>query len=93
MTYLDVLPILFAIIAIIAASMKAQRVRRRADFFSCIMSVIAGMILIVAQSSWSVGYVMENNFVGTTFTNVLRTTFNIVVMVIIILNNLPRLNK
>ena len=93
MNYFDVLPILFAIIAIIAASSKAQRVRRRADFLSCILSVIAGVILIVIQSSWSVGYAMDNNFVGTAFSNVLRTSFNIVVMVIIILNSLPRLNK
>ena len=91
--WLEFTPIVFAMIAIIVSALKINNIRRKSDFIVCILSIVGPILLIVAQTSWWVTAVIENNLLGTWFANQVWTVFNTMMMVLIIILNRPRDKK
>lgn len=90
MYILDFIPIILAFIAIFVSGKRILSVRRKLDYFICTLSVIAAILLIFAQTSWWVSYVIDGNLLGTMFANKIWFMFNTITMLILILSNKTR---
>lgn len=79
--YVEIVPILLAFIAIFASGYRAliTKDHRVRNYF--VMSVIAAILMIAAQVSWTWTYFIQNNLLGTEIANILWTLFNSLVMV------------
>lgn len=53
------------------------------------MSTIAALLLIVAQTSWWVSYMIEGNLLGTNFANNIWAIFNSLSMICLIMYAAP----
>lgn len=92
-TIIEFIPVGLAIVAIFFASGNHDYFHTTRDKVVNVLSVIAAIILVVAQSSWYVSAVIDGNFAGTWFANQLWTIFNSLVMIIIIITTFPRDKK
>ena len=86
---IEFIPVGLAIVAIYFASSKVARFHTTREKVVNVLSVIAAIIMIAAQSSWYVSAVIEGNLAGTWFANQLWTIFNSLVMIIIIIATFP----
>lgn len=86
----ELFPIVLAVVAIITSSIMYGRVRRKADKIRSILSIICAILLIFAQSSWYTAAIVMGQIEDTWFANQIWTIFNILVMVLIITQSLPR---
>ncbi len=87
---IELIPVVLGIVAVYFAAGKLASVRRRADTAVTVLSIIAAILMIVAQSSWYTSAIIERNLEGTWFANQLWTLFNSLVMLIIIIYSYPR---
>ena len=85
----QILPILLAVVAILACSYRASKDRRKTDRAAMFMSMLASAMLIIAQTSWWVTYAIQGDLLGTDFANTIWTIFNSLVMFIFILTAHP----
>lgn len=90
---LDFLPVILAIIATVFISNSYSKVRRKSDFIVKVLMLIACILLIVAQTSWWQSAMIEKNMDGTAFANMLWLIFNVLVMIIFIIDSSPRRPK
>jgi len=87
--FFQIVPIILGVIAVLACSYRATKDRRRSDRIAMLLSMVASLIMIVAQTSWWVTYAIEGNLLGTVFANHLWTVFNSLVMIIFIISAQP----
>jgi hypothetical protein len=88
--FFELLPIGLALIAIMMSSIMYTKTRRKYDKVRTLFGMVAAALLIVAQSSWYVAYVIMGDLQDTVFANVIWTLFNCVTMLLIILYAIPR---
>ena len=82
---LEALPIVLAIYAAIICARQYVLDRRKHHRRVLLLGVLNSLILIVAQTSWYVTYVINGNLVGTWFADQLWTVFNSTTMIAYIL--------
>lgn len=92
-TFFELLPVALAIVAIILSGVMYNRARRKADKVRNILSIICAVLLIIAQTSWYTTAVVMNKLEDTWIANVIWTVFNILTMLTIIVNSIPRKPK
>ena len=82
--YLELLPILLAILTALACSIRATLEKGRLRYFF-IISTVASILLIVAQTSWWNSIVFDSaalgGFIDDNFANYIWTLFNTLVMI------------
>lgn len=91
--FLELLPIFLAVVAIVLCSYRIRNVRRHADLLVYGLSIIGSILLIVAQSSWWVSFVIQGDLIGTWFANQVWLLFNTLMMLMVIINAYPRQTK
>ena len=89
-TIFEFSPVLLAMIALVMCGRSFKIQRRRFDKFKLMLSVIAALLLIIAQTSWYFSSVINQQLEDTWLANYIWTLFNILAMVLIILNAYPR---
>jgi Na+/melibiose symporter-like transporter len=87
---IDLLPVLLAIVAIFFLSKRFNTDRRKSGRFVYFMATVCAIIMIVAQLSWWASSVLQEDFMGATFANILWTLFNSLTMITFILMSYPR---
>lgn len=87
---IELIPVVLGIVAVYFAAGKLASVRRKTDTAITSLSIVAAILMIVAQSSWYTSVIVERNLEGTWFANQLWTAFNSLVMLIIIIYSYPR---
>lgn len=85
MSILEIIPIILAFAAIYVSANATMTARRSTDRIRAGLSVVAAVLLIVAQTSWYVTSVILGQMEDTSFANHIWSVFNILVMLIIIL--------
>lgn len=90
---IEFIPVVLGILAVYFAAGKLVTHRRRLDTVATMLSILAAIVMIVAQSSWYTSAIVEQDLQGTWFANQLWTLFNSLAMIIIILHSYPRKNK
>ncbi len=90
---IEISPIVLAVFALIFSATMYKHARRKMDKGVNILSIIACLILIIAQTSWLISIVVVGSDTGTLFSNHLWSIFNNLVMVIIIMFAAPRGSK
>lgn len=90
MVILDIIPIILAFIAAVMAALKIRTARRDTDKMVYIISVVSAILMIIAQTSWWVSYVLLNDLKGTLFSNIIWGITDSLLMIIIILNSYSR---
>lgn len=91
MAYLEFLPIVLAIVSIFISTSAYLKARRKWDKVRLMLSIIAAIVMIVAQTSWYTTAIIMGKIEDTTFANHLWTLFNTLVMSILIMFPGPRL--
>lgn len=86
----EFVPVVLAVIAAIMSAHRANVARRTSDVVYCVLAIISCILLIVAQTSWWVSYVVQGDLLGTWFSNQIWLVFNTLVMVMIIITTAPR---
>ena len=81
----EALPIVLAVYAAIICARQYALDRRKHHKRVLLLGVLNSLILIVAQTSWYVTYVVNGNLVGTWFADQLWTVFNSLTMLAFIL--------
>jgi len=87
--FFQIVPIVLAIVSVLACSYRASKDRRKSDRIAMLLSMIASILLIIAQTSWWVTYAIEGDLLGTVFANHVWTIFNSLVMIIFIIKAQP----
>lgn len=85
---LDFIPIVLAVATIILASLRISYLRRKTDIIAMVLSMIASMLLIIAQLSWWTS-ALAGNFIGTQIADNIWLIFNSLVMIIFIIYSAP----
>lgn len=93
LSYFELLPIILAIVSIFISSKAYLIARRKTDKLRLILSIIAAIVMIIAQTSWYTTSVLMGQIQDTSFANHLWTLFNTLAMIILILFPGPRLFK
>ena len=88
--FFEFLPVGLAVIAAFMMSCHYQTFRRFQDKLVCLVSVFACGLLIIAQTSWYVSAVIEQDLSGTFFANTIWTLFNSLVMISYIVGSINR---
>ena len=83
--FLEGLPIVLAIYAILICGGKLVLERRKQSRKILLLSMLSAAFLVVAQTSWFVTYVINGDLLGTVFANNIWSIFNSLSMIIIIL--------
>lgn len=89
----EFVPVVLAIIAVITSASSFNTVRRKSDAIIRVLTVVAALLLITAQTSWWQSSIVQGDLLGTWFANRLWTIFNSLVMIIFIIDTLPRNRK
>lgn len=89
-TSIEFIPVILAIVSMIITAASFKNLRRRQDFIVKILMLIASVLLIVAQTSWWQSVIIDNDLMGTWFSNQVWLVFNTIVMITFILSSLPR---
>lgn len=92
MEFLEFIPIMLAFIAIITCSAKYMKEKRKATKISLLLSAIASVLLIIAQTSWWDSAIIQNDLVGTVFANYVWLVFNTLTTLIFITISYPEKN-
>lgn len=82
---LEALPILLAIYSAIVCAKQYTIDRRKHHKRVLLLGVISSLLLITAQTSWYVTYVINGNLIGTWFANQIWAIFNSLTMLAFIL--------
>ena len=88
--FFDLLPVLLAIVAIFFLSKRFDTDRRKSGKLVYFMAIACSLIMIVAQLSWWASSILQEDFMGQTFANILWTVFNSLTMITFILISYPR---
>lgn len=81
----EAIPILLAIYAAIICARQYTLDRRKHHKRVLLLGVISSLLLIIAQTSWYVTYVVNGNLIGTWFANQVWTLFNSLTMLAFIM--------
>lgn len=82
---LESIPIFLAIYAAIICARQYTIDRRRNVRRVLLLGVVSALLLIVAQTSWYVTFVVHDNLIGTWFADKVWTVFNSLTMLAFIL--------
>lgn len=82
---IESIPILLAIYAAIVCTKQYAVDRRKHHKRVLLLGVISSLLLIVAQTSWYVTYVVNGNLIGTWFADQIWTVFNSITMLAFIM--------
>lgn len=82
--FIELLPITLGIVAIIINSLSIMNYRRKSDRIRSILSIIASILLIIAQTSWYVSNSIMGLPYDISWADNIWTVFNILVMIIFI---------
>lgn len=93
MQYLELLPIVLAVISIFVSAKAYLKARRKTDKLRLILSIVTAMIMIIAQTSWYTTSILLHRIEDSTFANYLWTIFNTLAMIILIMFPGPRIFK
>jgi hypothetical protein len=78
-------PILLACYAALICAKQYFNDRRKDHKRVMLLGIICSLLLIIAQTSWYVTYVVQGNLLGTVFSDQLWTVFNSLTMLAFIL--------
>lgn len=78
--FFEAIPILMALIAILACGKRAILTSNRNVRLSSALAVFCAALMIAAQVSWSWSMFIQNSLLGTELANVMWTVFNTLVM-------------
>lgn len=87
--FIEFIPIILAIIAAISCSYRFKHCRRSSDKISMFFATLAALLLIIAQTSWWVSYIIEGDLLGTKFANNIWTIFDSLIMICLIVYSQP----
>ena len=81
---IELLPIILGIIAIIINSLSVVNYRRKSDRIRSVLSILASILLIIAQTSWYVSNIIMGLPYDISWADNIWTVFNTLVMIIFI---------
>lgn len=82
---IEAIPVVLAIIAAISCSHKYGLDRRKQYKQTLLLGVVCAVLLIIAQTSWIVSFLVNDSLAGTWFANSVWTFFNSLTMIAFIL--------
>ena len=82
---IEALPVVLAIYAAIICAKRYTEDRRHYVKQVLLMAVISALLLITAQTSWYVSFVIHDNLLGTWFADKIWTIFNSITMLAFIM--------
>lgn len=82
---IESIPILLAVYAAIVCARQYMVDRRKHHKRVLLIGVVSSLLLIIAQTSWYVTYVVQGNLAGTWFADQIWTAFNSLTMLAFIL--------
>lgn len=77
---LEIVPILLAMVAMFMCGYRALVTNNKVVRNYCLMAVIAAILMLTAQVSWSWSMFIKNSLLGTDFSNIIWTVFNALTM-------------
>lgn len=81
----ETLPIILACYSAIICSRQFAKDRRAQNKRVLLLGIVCSLLLIIAQTSWYVSYVVKGSLLGTWFADQIWTLFNILTMLAFIL--------
>lgn len=82
---IEAVPVVLAVIAAFSCSHKFMLDRRRQYKQALLLGVVCSILLIIAQTSWIVSFLVNDSLTGTWFANSVWTFFNSLTMIAFIL--------
>lgn len=77
---IEAIPIVLAIYAAVACAKQYTLDRRRHTKRVLLIGVVSSLLLIIAQTSWYITFVLDHNLQGTWFADQIWTLFNSLTM-------------